>query len=263
MTTPTELYQAGRLQAAIDAQIQDVKAHPADHGKRLFLFELLAFAGEWDRARRQVEAVSYPNDLALEAAVSSYKKIVDAEDHRRRVFRDGVMPEFLIPAPEWVFLRLQAVAAMKGGNAAEARDLLAKSDEAAKPVAGTLNGKPVEGVRDCDDVFGPVLEVFAHGGYFWVPLEQVDAITGLPPKFPRDLIWFPVKLSVKNGPAGDAFIPCLYPGTGTAVDDAIRLGRATDWTAPDDGPVRGSGLRQILAGEDPVAVPEVRELLLS
>ena len=263
MTTATELYKAGRLQAAVDAQIQDVKAHPADHGKRLFLFELLAFAGEWDRARRQIEAVSYPNDLGLEAATNNYKKIVDAEDHRRRVFRDGVMPEFLIPAPDWVFLRLQAVAALKAGNPAEAADLIAKSDAAAKPITGTLNGKPVEGLRDCDDVFGPVLEVFAHGTYYWVPLEQVDAVTGLAPKFPRDLVWFPVKLSVKDGPAGDAFLPGLYPDTAAAADDNLRLGRATDWAQGDGGPVRGVGMRQLLAGEDAVAVPDVRELLLT
>ena len=47
-----ELFQAGKLQEAIDTQIAQVKANPADQGKRLFLFELLAFAGELDRARR-------------------------------------------------------------------------------------------------------------------------------------------------------------------------------------------------------------------
>lgn len=256
--TPTALYQAGRLQAAIDAQIQDVKAHPADTGKRLFLFELLAFAGDWDRAKRQIEAVSYPGDLGLEAAALNYKKIMDAEDHRRRVFRDGVMPQFIIPAPDWVLLRLQAIKAAP----AEAKDLLSQADAAAKSASGTLNGKPIEGVRDCDDLFGPVIEVFANGTYFWVPLEQIDAITGLPPKFPRDLIWFPVKLSVKDGPAGDAFLPALYPGTAETADDNLRLGRANDWK-DTDGIVRGVGLRQLLAGEEAVAMPDIRELLLT
>ncbi len=46
----TELYRAGKLQEAITAQVAEVKANPTDQGKRLFLFELLVFAGDLDRA---------------------------------------------------------------------------------------------------------------------------------------------------------------------------------------------------------------------
>ena len=38
-------YKAGRLQEAIDAQVQAVKTAPADANKRMFLFDLLAFTG--------------------------------------------------------------------------------------------------------------------------------------------------------------------------------------------------------------------------
>src|SRR3954470_16505756 len=55
----SELYKAGKLEQAIEAQVKEVRAQPADHGKRIFLFELLAFAGDLDRARRQVDAVQY------------------------------------------------------------------------------------------------------------------------------------------------------------------------------------------------------------
>ncbi len=257
--TATELYKAGRLQAAVDAQVQDVRANPADHGKRAFLFELLAFAGDWDRARRQIEAVTYP-DPERGAAVDQYKKLLDAEDHRRRVFRDGVLPEFLIPPPDWVYPRLEAVNALRAGKPAEARALLDKSDAAAGAAAVTLNGKPAEGLRDCDDLFGPVLEVLAHGGYYWLPLAQVDSLAANPPKFPRDLLWVPVKLAVKDGPAGDAFVPVRYPATAEAADDQLKLARATDWKQEDGGPVRGVGLRLFLAGDDAVPVTEVREL---
>ena len=46
--TARESYNAGRLQEAIAAQTQEVKARPADQSQRLFLFELLAFAGDLD-----------------------------------------------------------------------------------------------------------------------------------------------------------------------------------------------------------------------
>jgi type VI secretion system protein ImpE len=51
----SELFKTGMLSDAIAAQVQEVKSHPADHGRRLFLFELLAFAGDLDRARKQIE----------------------------------------------------------------------------------------------------------------------------------------------------------------------------------------------------------------
>src|ERR1035437_1059051 len=56
MPTPRELYQAGQLQAAIQALTAEVRANPADGPKRIFLFELLSFAGEWARAQKQIDA---------------------------------------------------------------------------------------------------------------------------------------------------------------------------------------------------------------
>ena len=256
--TPTELYRAGRLADAIAAQLADVKANPADHGRRLFLFELAAFAGDWDRARRQLDAVKYDNP-DQEMSVAGYRALLDAEDARSRVFRDGVMPEFLLPPPQWVYARLEAVAALKAGKAAEAAARVAESDEAATVVAGILNGKPSVGLRDADDLFGPIIEVMAKGVYYWVPLEQVEGLAANPPRFPRDLIWFPAKLNVKGGPAGDMFIPTRYPGTTAAADEALKLARATDWPEPGDGPVRGLGLRLLASGEDAVAITELRE----
>ena len=81
----SDLYKAGKLQEAIDAQIKEVKVSPADQAKRLFLFELLAFAGDLDRARRQIEAINYA-EVELIAGVLSYKKLVDSEQARRQLF---------------------------------------------------------------------------------------------------------------------------------------------------------------------------------
>jgi len=87
----SESYKAGKLQEAIDAQIQDVKTNPADQAKRLFLFELLLFAGDLDRARRQVDAITY-GQMDLDMAVLGYRQLLDAELARRRLFSDGLAP---------------------------------------------------------------------------------------------------------------------------------------------------------------------------
>src|SRR5438445_7692997 len=105
---PGELFKSGNLQQAIDAQTKEVKANPGDHSRRLFLFELLAFAGDLDRARRQIDAVNY-GEFELDAAVLGYRKLLDAEDARRRLFRDGVRPDFLVEPPAHVLPRLEAV----------------------------------------------------------------------------------------------------------------------------------------------------------
>jgi type VI secretion system protein ImpE len=256
--TSTELYRSGKLAEAVEAQIHEVKAAPADQGKRLFLFELLAFSGNWDRARRQIDAVQY-GDADLDMATQAYRFLVDAEQARRRVLTEGLTPQFLAEPPEHVRLRLEGARNIAAGQHTEAARLLSLADEQAPPIRGRLNDKPIEGLRDCDDLFGSVLEVLAQGNYFWVPFEQINSLTIKPPRFPRDLLWLPARLEA-SASSGDVFLPVLYPGSAEHADDDVRLGRRTDWSAADGGPVLGVGQRTFLVGEDPLNLLEVRSL---
>ena len=176
-----DLFQAGKLQEAIEAQVAVVKANPADQGKRLFLFELLAFAGELERARRQIDALQ-PNEIELQAALAEYRGLLDSEDARRKVFHEGTQPKFLTqPQPEHIRLRLEALAHLRADRRTEAAECLAQAAEATPTLGGRLNDKPFDSLRDCDDLFGGVLEVFAQGSYFWIPLEKVELIETKPP----------------------------------------------------------------------------------
>jgi type VI secretion system protein ImpE len=258
----SQLFKAGQLTEAIDAQIKEVKAQPLDQGKRLFLFELLAFAGEWDRARRQIEAVKY-DDANLDTAVAAYRKLLDAEQARQELFQQGRTPKFLMPPPAHVQLRLQALGCLRQKQPAEAARLLAEAQAASPALAGQLNERPFQALRDCDDVFGPVLEVMAHGDYYWLPLEQLATLTATTPASPRDLLWFPARIEVRSGPAGDVFLPALYPGSHQHADASIKLGRQTDWSATDEGPVQGVGLRMFLVDDDAVSLLEWRSLTMS
>ena len=254
-----ELFRAGKLQEAIAAQIAAVKSKPGDQSQRLLLFELLAFAGDLERAKRQLDALQY-DEIELQAASADYRKLLDAEETRRKLFRDGLQPQFLGTAapPEHIRLRLDALQRLRTNKPDEAAELLAQASEAAPPVSGQLNGKEFSDLRDCDDVFGSVLEVFAQGNYFWVPLEMVEMIAVSPPKFPRDLLWAKARLETAEG-AGQVYLPSLYPGTYEHSDDAVKLGRMTDWSE-GDGPVIGRGLRMFLADDDASTLLEWREL---
>jgi type VI secretion system protein ImpE len=255
----SELFKAGKLSEAIEAQLREVKSNPGDHSRRLFLFELLAFAGALDRAQRQIGAIEY-GEMELDTAVTAYRKLLDAEKARRDLLAVGLAPQFLADPPEHVRLRLQAINCLRDNQPAEAREHLEKAAAASPIIKGQLNDKPFDSLRDCDDLFASLLEVVVNGVYHWVPLEDVESLECKPPRFPRDLLWFPGRLQLRSGSAGDVFLPALYPGSHEHPDDQVKLGRATDWKALPDGPVLGLGARLFLVGEDEISLLEWRQL---
>jgi hypothetical protein len=58
MPTAREHYVAGRLDAAIEQLGVELRGDPADAQRRTFLFELLAFAGQYDRAEKQLDVLA-------------------------------------------------------------------------------------------------------------------------------------------------------------------------------------------------------------
>jgi len=255
--TPADLFKQGKLQEAIQAQTAEVRAAPGDQGKRVFLFELLVFAGDLDRARKQIEATQY-NEMELDAGVANYRRLLGAEEARRKLFEDGVAPFFFGAKPHHVDLRLQAIQALRDNRPDEAARLLREANEIAPKLKGTLNGKPFDGLRDCDDLFGPVLEFMGKDRYVWVPLEEVETIALNPPRFPRDLIWLPARMELRNQGMGEVFLPVLYPGTHKEGKDLLKLGRETDFSQKE--PVLGKGARLFFDGEDVVPLTEWREV---
>jgi type VI secretion system protein ImpE len=252
-----DLYKAGRLREAIEEQILAVKAAPTDQAKRLFLFELLVFAGDLERARRQIEAVEY-KDAELDAATTVYRKLLDAEQARRDVFARSVAPGFFGEPPEHLRLRLDAINRLREGRPAEAAEILARANEAIPAFTGKLNDQPFQTLRDADDLLAGVLEVMAHGRYFWVGLEQVRLVTINAPRFPRDLLFIPAHLELADE-QGDVFLPALYPGTHEHADDQVKLGRMTDWKELDGGAALGVGLHTFVHDDDAISLLEWRE----
>ena len=83
-----------------------------------------------------------------------------------------------------------------------------------------------------------------------------------PPRFPRDLLWIPAHLEVRDGPSGDAFLPALYPRSHEHPDPQVKLGRVTDWPSAESGPVLGVGARLFLAGDEEISLLEWRQLVM-
>jgi type VI secretion system protein ImpE len=255
-----KLFKAGRLGEAVEAQINEVKTHPGDPSRRLFLFELLGFTGDLDRACRQIDAIHH-EEVQLAAAVAAYRQLIDAERERRRVFNDGAAPRFFGVVPEHIEHRLRAAGLLRAGQMAECRAALLRAAELSPAVRGVLDGRPFEALSDCDDLLGSVLEVMARGAYYWVPLEQVRSLTLAPPSTPRDLIWAPAQLELGDT-AGSVYLPVLYPGTHEHPDDQVKLGRLTEWKHGEEGFNIGAGSKVFQADEHEVGLLEIRALRL-
>ena len=256
----SELFKAGQLKEAIEAQTKEVKANPTDPGRRLFLFELLAFAGDLDRARLQIEAVRY-DDPARDTSVQLYRRLLDSEAARRATFNDSKAIAFLTEIPFHVRMRMDAVRNfLPLHRVVDAANLLNGARNATPNLKVVLNGTTYDGLHDADDLFGTVIEVMTNGLYYWVPLELVVSLAMNDPKAPRDLLWIPARIELTDGQNGEVFLPALYPGSHLHPDDAVKLGRSTDWKSVENGPVLGIGQKTYLAGEETFGLLDWREL---
>src|SRR5882757_1725329 len=128
MTQAKELFAAGKLDEAIEELLREVKANPNDASKRTFLFELSCFAGDWERAEKQLDVLGHQSAQA-ELGVMVYRSNINAERERRRVFAEGVQPHFLQEPPAYVDLHVAAINQILKGELSEARATLDHAEE--------------------------------------------------------------------------------------------------------------------------------------
>lgn len=255
-TAAKQLFDAGNLAGAIEAQTQEVKSNPNDAARRTFLFELLSFAGEFERAAKQLDVISH-QDVQSEWATQVYTNIVHAEGLRARLFSDGLKPEFLFDPPPYIHLHLEAINRLRENRPQEAQALLDRAEDDRPVPRGQTGSRAFEDFRDCDDVLAPCLELILIRDYIWLPIEHVRELEISRPERPRDLLWAPVRVVLIDDTQRRAYMPTRYCGSHRHSDDQVRLGRMTDWEASEAGPVLGTGLRQFLIGDDAIPVLEL------
>lgn len=228
--TARELYHAGQLGAAIQALGAELRDNPMDAKRRTFLFELLCFAGEYDRAQKHLDVLA---GLGPDAAtgVLLYRAALNADRMRSELFTKRDYPEV---------------------------------HESDALVSGTLNGQRFESIEDADPRIGPRLEIFAAGQCMWLPLEHIASVEMQPPKRLRDLLWAPAL--VHTGPKframelGEVLIPALSPLSFQHKDDAVRLGRSTVWEKQEDGETVPFGQKTLLVDGEEFPLLELRRL---
>ena len=225
-----ELFQAGKLDQAVEALGVELRNNPTDVQRRTFLFELLCFSGKYDRAEKQLDVLS-SGGRETEMGALLYRSALHAERMRQEMFRTGSYPH--------------------GATAPPA-------------VSGTINGTPFQTMVDADPRIGARLEVFAAGQYMWIPFAHIASIQMMPPERLRDLLWTPALVrtsaSFRGVELGEVLIPALTPLAWQDEDEAVRLGRMTAWRELEDGGQAPAGQKLLLIDDEEFPILEVREL---
>jgi len=207
-----------------------VRNNPTDAARRTFLFELLCFAGEYDRAEKQLDLLGDQNKDAMLASLL-YRGALSAERTRQDMFQEGKLTPPVLDPPK---------------------------------VGGVLNGKPFESISDADPRVGSKLEVIAAGDYLWIGFEHIAYLNIEAPKRLRDLLWATGRLrtgpSFKGQDLGDVLLPALAPGSVASDDPDIRLGRVTEWFRDESGLEFPLGRKVLLVDGEEVPLLEVRTL---
>jgi len=230
--TDMELFQSGRLQEAIPALGAEVRDHPLDIKRRTFLFELLCFAGEYDRAAKHLDILGDASPAAKMGSLV-YQCAIQAEKTRQTMFVDHSYPP----------------------------------PKAGATRSGTRNGISFNSFSDTDERFAGHLEVFVAGSYVWITLEQISSIEIPAPKRLRDLLWTPA--IVRPTPAyramelGEVLLPVLSPLSWKHEDDSVKLGRSTVWDENSNSGAVPFGQKTFLIDEQEIPILELGKIEFS
>ena len=262
MIVAQDIIAAGDPKAALAALQEEVRERASDAKLRVFLFQLLAVLGQWQRALTQLQVCGELDPGAL-AMVATYREAIQCEAVREAVFQGRTLPHVFGRPQPWVALLAEALQADGRGDPNGGARLRGQALDAAPATPGSLNGQAFEWIADADSRLGPVLEAVVKGRYFWVPFSALAKVVIEKPTDLRDLVWAPAHLEFPNGGTTVALLPARYPGSAQSDDAALQLARRTEWIELQAGQYRGLGQRLLTTNETELGFLEAREILLS
>jgi len=242
-------------------QVQ-VRKNPANAKYRVFLFQLLAVMGQWERAMNQLN-VAGELDAGTLAMVQTYREALRCEVLRGEIFAGRRSPLVFGAPEEWFALLLEAQRLLAQGSGDQARAMRERALEAAPATPGTIDGAPFEWIMDGDNRLGPVLEAIVNGRYYWIPFHRMRAIQVEKPEDLRDLVWMPAHFVWANGGESVGLIPTRYPGSETSADAEIRLGRRTEWVDQGGETFAGLGQRMLFTDNGDYSLMDIRTIALA
>jgi type VI secretion system protein ImpE len=228
-----QLFKAGKLSEAISALNTHLRDNPSDLRNRTFLFELLCFNGDYDRAEKQLNILEEEGSKDSFLGALLYKSALHAERLRDEMFEQKSYPKQVV-------------------------------NGASGTVSGKLNGKEFKTLSDADPRIGDKLELFAGSDYLWISFHDIATVRLQPPQKLRDLLWAPAKLltgpTFRSRDIGDILLPAVSPLSWQHPDEEVRLGRVSEWCEDEAGDVAPFGSKNLLVDGEEFPLLEVREL---
>lgn len=247
-----------KLVEATEIAKTHVKNAPSDKAARHFYIDLLIIAGAFEKADAQCNLAS---TFAPEDSIgfSILRNQLRAMAARQAWFETNAIPDF--PGEPTVLdqLAIKANLAASSGDIAAATQALEDLDAQRGAISLSLNGQPSTEIRDLDDRIPHALEALTDGGrYLWVNFDRIQTLTIEPMSRPRDCAYRSAELVMKNGAIASVLLPAIY--IGPYQDEALALGRATDWSDKANGLIQGSGQRCLLIGDDLIDFHSIKTL---
>jgi type VI secretion system protein ImpE len=225
-----ELYRNGALKEAIKVLGEELRSHPLDTKYRTFLFELLCFAGNFDRAEKQLDVLADASSQAAAGALM-YRSALHAERTRQELFAKREYPEAIL-----------------SGNS----------------LTGSWNGEKFSQFHDADPRIGANLEVFIAGSYTWIPMKYMVRLEIEKPESLRDLLWARARVETSDAfrlqDLGEVLLPVLSPFSFQHADEAVQLGRSSVWETADTDTEVPFGQKLMLIDGEEVPLLELRSI---
>ncbi len=251
----------GDLDGALRNLQEQVRKQPSKAELRVFLFQLLAVMGQWERAHTQLNVAADLDAKAL-AMAQMYREAISCELLRADVFGGRKSPVVFGEPEEWLALLIESLLTDGTPRAAQAQALRARAFEAAPASTGTIDGEPFEWIADADMRLGPVCEAVINGRYYWVPFSRIARIDLEAPVDLRDVVWMPAHFQFANGGETVGVIPTRYPGSEAADDPQLRLARKTVWNEDAAEVYFGLGQRILATDAGEHALMDVRTIVI-
>jgi type VI secretion system protein ImpE len=257
-----ETLRDGKVEEALLELQQEIRRKPADDKLRVFLFQLLAVRGDWEKALVQLNTAAQIEPANLLMA-QMYREALQCEVLRAAVFAGERSPLVFGEPPVWIGWLVEALRLTAQGEHLAAAKLREKALDEAPAIGGTVDGRPFAWIADADSRLGPVIEAVLSGRYFWIPLERIRRIKLEAPTDLRDMVWMPAVFTWSNEGEAVGLIPVRYPGSEASGDGSIRLARKTEWTEPCEGTSIGLGQRLLATDDCDYPLLDVRNIELA
>ncbi|WP_299871158.1 type VI secretion system accessory protein TagJ [uncultured Cocleimonas sp.] len=253
-----QLIRDGNLDEALQLLQVEIRENPADSKLRIFLFQLLAVLGQWERATKQLDVIAKMDDSAL-AMVYECRAAIECEMYREEVFSGNKDPVFMGKPEEWQALLLQSLKLSAMEKGAESQTLHTQAMEMATTSAGSINGDAFEWIADADTRLGPLLEVFVDGQYRWVPFTNIKRLAIEAPENLRDFVWMPAHIQWETEGESFVLIPTRYPFS-AEKNHQLALSRQTEWVEKGEDSFIGFGQRLFATDVNDYSLLDVRDV---